>query len=51
MSDAFDGHCLQHNIVDETEKSNNAKLVMLLFDCGARTVDEIRAGLDRLRKL
>ena len=51
MSEAFDSHCLQHDIVDETDKSNTAKLVMLLFDGGAKIVEEFKAGLVRLRKL
>ena len=37
MSEAFDGHCLQHNLMDETDKSNTAHLVMLVFEGGAKT--------------
>ena len=49
MTEAFESHCLRHNIVDETARSNTAKHVMLLFDGGAKTVEELKAGLERLR--
>ena len=49
MTEAFDGHCLKHNIVDDRAKEHAAHLVTLLFGRGAETVDELRAGLDRLR--
>ena len=50
MSEAFDGHCLQHGIVGETDRSDIARLVMLLFEGGAKSVEELKAGLDRQRK-
>ena len=51
MSAAFDNHCLQHNIDDEDARSHVAHLVMLLFEGGAKTVEELKAGLDRLRSV
>ncbi len=51
MSEAFDSHCLAHNIVDEDARSHVAHLVMLLLEGGAKTVEELNAGLVRLRGL
>ena len=50
LTEAFDSHCLQHKIVNETARSITAHSVMLLFDGGAKTVEELTAGLKRLRK-
>ena len=51
MTEAFDAHCLQHNIVDHSAaREHAAHIVTMLFDRGAKTVEELRAGLDRLRK-
>ena len=49
MTEAFEDHCHVHSIVNESARESTAHLVMLLFQSGARTVKEIRAGLDRLR--
>jgi hypothetical protein len=49
MSEAFEDHCLEHNIVDEYARTDTAQLVILLFNGGARTVEEIKARLNRLR--
>ena len=46
MTEAFDNHCLAHNITDGDSRSYVAHLVMLLFEGGAKTVEEIRVGLD-----
>ena len=48
MTEVFEDHCLQHNIVDEYARTDAAQLVILLFDGGARTVEELKAGLGRL---
>ena len=37
MTEAFESHCLQNNIVDETARTQIARNVMLLFQGGART--------------
>ena len=50
MSDAFDNHCLQHNIVDESAREQTAHRIMLLFQ-GATTVEELKAGLDGLQSI
>jgi hypothetical protein len=49
MTEAFEDHCHVQSIVNESARENTAHLVMLLFQSGARTVEEIKAGLDRLR--
>jgi hypothetical protein len=49
MSEAFEDRCLEHNIVDEYARTDTAQLVILLFNGGARTVEEIKARLNRLR--
>jgi hypothetical protein len=49
MTEVFEDHCLQHNIVDEYARTDTAQLVILLFDGGARTVEELKARLARLR--
>ena len=51
MSEAFDSHCLTHNIADDYAKSNLAHHLMLMFEGGAKTAEELKAGLDRLRAL
>ncbi len=51
MTEAFDNHCLAHNITDEDSRSYVAHLVMLLFEGGAKTVEEFKAGLTRLRSV
>ena len=45
MTEAFEAHCLEHNIVDEYARVDTAQLVILLFEGGATTVGEINAGL------
>ena len=45
MSEAFEQHCLLHGIVDETDRSQIAQLIVLMFQGGARSVEELRAGL------
>lgn len=49
MTEVFEDHCLQHNIVEEYARTDAAQLVILLFDGGARTVEELKARLVRLR--
>ena len=51
MSEAFESHCPSHGITDETARTKIARFVMLLFQGGATTVEDLRAGLDRLREL
>ncbi len=51
MSEAFDSHCLAHNIVDEDAKSNVAHIVMLMFEGGAKTVEDLKVGLARMRSV
>jgi hypothetical protein len=48
---ALDSYYLQHNIVDEKARSNIAQLILALFEEGATTVEELKAGLDRLQPL
>jgi hypothetical protein len=48
MTEVFEDHCLQHSIVDEYARTDTAQLVILLFDGGARTVEELKARLARL---
>ena len=48
MTNAFDNYCLVRNIIDDNGKEDAARLIFLLFEGGARTVEEIRAGLQRL---
>jgi hypothetical protein len=48
MTNAFDNYCLARNIIDDNDKEYAARLIFLLFEGGARTVEEIRAGLQRL---
>ena len=49
MTEAFERHCLQHNIVDETDRTQTARLIMMLFQGGAINVDDLMAGLNHLR--
>ena len=49
MTEVFEDYCLQHNIVEEYARTDAAQLVLLLFDGGARTVEELKARLVRLR--
>jgi hypothetical protein len=51
MMEAFESHCLQHNIVDETARTKTARLIMLLFQGGATTAEDLKAGLARWRAL
>jgi hypothetical protein len=48
LSEAFESHCLSHNVVDEDARDHVARLVVLLFEGGAKTVAELKAGLIRL---
>ena len=48
MTNAFDNYCLVRNIIDDNGKEDAARLIFLLFEGGARTAEEIRAGLQRL---
>ena len=41
-------YCLVRNIIDDNGKEDAARLILLLFEGGARTVEDIRAGLQRL---
>ena len=49
MTEVFEDHCLQNDIVEEYARTDAAQLVILLFDGGARTVEELKARLARLR--
>jgi len=49
MTEAFDSHCLEHGIVDETDRNNTALLVMRLFEGGTNSVEELKAELNRHR--
>ena len=49
MEEAFDSHCLAHNIVDEGAREYMAQFIILMFKGGAQTVEEFRGGLERLR--
>jgi hypothetical protein len=49
MTEVFDGHCLTHNVVDETDRAQVAILVTMLFEGGATTAHELKVGLERLR--
>jgi hypothetical protein len=49
MQEALDSHCLAHNIVDEGTREYIAQFIILMFKGGARTVEEFRGGLERLR--
>ena len=42
----FDSHCVQHGIVHEASRSNIAHHIMRLFEGGAKTIEELKAGLD-----
>ena len=48
LSEAFDEYCLARNVIDDNGKEDAASMIFLLFEGGARTVEEIRAGLQRL---
>ena len=50
MTKAFEDHCLVHNVVHERDRDDVARLITLLCQGGAGTVEEIRAGLKRLRR-
>ena len=45
MKEVFEDHCLQHNMGDEYARTDAAQLVILLFDGGARTIEDLKAGL------
>ena len=47
MTEAFEGHCLQHNIVDKHARTDTAQVVILLFEGGATTVEELKARLEK----
>jgi hypothetical protein len=47
MTKVLDDYCLAQNITDDSERDYAAHLVLWLFINGAKSADEIRAGLDR----
>jgi hypothetical protein len=49
MEAALEAHCLARNIDDASDKEYVAHLIVLMFSGGARTVEEFRAGLERVR--
>ena len=49
MEEALEAYCLAHNIDNENDMEHFAHLIIMMFEGGACTVDEIRAGLERLR--
>ena len=49
MEEALEAHCLAHTIVDEGTREYIAQFIILMFKGGAQTVEEFRAGLERLR--
>ncbi|MET0939864.1 MAG: hypothetical protein ABWY13_00725 [Mesorhizobium sp.] len=50
MQEVIEGYCLANNIADETGRDEVARLVMMIFEGGATTAEEIRAGLNRLER-
>ena len=49
MTEALEAHCLAHDINDANHKEYVAQLIIVMFEGGARTFEELRAGLERLR--
>ena len=49
MEEALEAYCLVQNIDNETDKEYIARLIILMFEGGADTVEEMIAGLERLR--
>ena len=49
MQEALEAYCLANNIDNATEKEYIAHLIILMFEGGADTVEEMMAGLERLR--
>ena len=49
MEEAFDSHCLAHNIVDERHREYIAEFIVLMLKGGAQTAEEFKGGLERLR--
>ena len=48
MGEAFEKYCLSRNIVAQSDREYVALQIVLIFKGGARTVDELIAGLERL---
>ena len=46
MTEVFDDHCRNHNIVGEIARKDAAELVLRFFNGGATTVEELKARLD-----
>jgi hypothetical protein len=49
LTKAFDDYCFAHNIADEVGRDDVARCVIVIFEGGAKTAEEIRAGLERLK--
>jgi hypothetical protein len=49
LTKAFDDYCFAHNIADEAGRDEVARLVIMIFEGGAKTAEEIRSGLERLK--
>jgi hypothetical protein len=49
MEEALEAYCLAHNIKSEGDKEYIAHLIILMFEGGAKTVEEMTAGLERVR--
>jgi hypothetical protein len=49
LAEVLDDHCLRHKIEDESARAYIAQQILYLFQGGAQTVEEISAGLERLR--
>lgn len=48
MEEAFETYCAAHNIANESDREQIARLIVLAFRGGAQTVEEMTAGLERL---
>jgi hypothetical protein len=49
MSEALEGYCFRHDIADQTVRADIARLVLMLFENGAKTVDDLTEALDQSR--
>ena len=49
MTTALNVHCIAHNILDEQDRADAAQRVMLMFNSGARTVEQLIEALESSR--
>jgi hypothetical protein len=49
MTDALNVHCIKHNIVNADDRAAAAQRVMLMFNSGARTVEQLIEALESSR--